>query len=257
MKTLRPMWCALAVLFAFALPVMPAHAQATRTWVSGVGDDANPCSRTAPCKTFGGAISKTATGGEINVLDPGAFGALTINKSISVIAQGFEAGMLTSGTNGVVVNMPNATDRALIEGLDLEGLGTGLDGVRIVGNGTTTIRRSSIRNYSGNGVNLIGVSGARAFLQDVVISHSGGGVNVQGNAANVANSVVIDNTTFDTLTNFAVKVSSAGQAFVVGSRMIGPGGPKLVIDAGGGIVSAGDNIVRGNSAAFSSVFPKQ
>ena len=49
-----------------SLPTTSAHAQATRTWVSGVGDDANPCSRTAPCKTFAGAISKTATGGEIN-----------------------------------------------------------------------------------------------------------------------------------------------------------------------------------------------
>jgi len=37
---------------------------------SGVGDDANPCSRTAPCKTFAGAISKTAAAGEINCLDP-------------------------------------------------------------------------------------------------------------------------------------------------------------------------------------------
>ena len=65
-----------------------AHAQATRTWVSGVGDDANPCSRTAPCKTFAGAISKTAAGGEINVLDPGGFGAVTITKSITISSRG-------------------------------------------------------------------------------------------------------------------------------------------------------------------------
>src|SRR5580693_9720 len=61
-----------------------ASAQAPRTWVSGVGDDANPCSRTAPCKTFAGAISKTVAGGEISVLDPGGYGALTITKAITI-----------------------------------------------------------------------------------------------------------------------------------------------------------------------------
>src|SRR6201992_1224753 len=83
----------------------PAQAQASRTWVCGVGDDANPCSRTAPCKTFAGAISKTAAGGEISVLDPGGYGALTITKSISISDGGAgEAGVLVSGTNGIVVN---------------------------------------------------------------------------------------------------------------------------------------------------------
>src|ERR1700729_987083 len=82
-----------------------ASAQATRTWVSGVGDDANPCSRTAPCKTFAGAISKTAAAGEINVLDPGGYGAVTITKSIRIISDHIEAGVLVSGTNGIVVNV--------------------------------------------------------------------------------------------------------------------------------------------------------
>src|ERR1700746_2760047 len=82
-----------------------AHAQATRTWVFGVGDDANPCSRTAPCKTFAGAISKTATFGEINVLDPGGFGAVTITKSIRIVSDHIEAGVLVSGTNGIIVNV--------------------------------------------------------------------------------------------------------------------------------------------------------
>src|SRR5579871_402562 len=84
-----------------------AAAQASRTWVSGVGDDANPCSRTAPCKTFAGAISKTATGGEIDCLDPGGFGAVTITKSITILCgQSGVGGVLVSGTNGIVVNTP-------------------------------------------------------------------------------------------------------------------------------------------------------
>src|SRR5260221_14271951 len=74
-----------------------AFAQATRTWVSGVGDDANPCSRTAPCKTFAGAISRTATGGEISVLDPGGYGAVTITKPITISGVGEQASILSSG----------------------------------------------------------------------------------------------------------------------------------------------------------------
>src|SRR5206468_7615245 len=86
------------------------QAQATRTWVSGVGDDANPCSRTAPCKTFAGAISKTAGAGEINCLDPGGFGGVTITKSITIKCQYTEGGVLVSGTNAIVVNAA-ATDK--------------------------------------------------------------------------------------------------------------------------------------------------
>src|ERR1044071_8032558 len=91
----------IAVAVAYAAP---AHAQATRTWVSGVGDDANPCSRTAACKTFAGAISKTAPGGEIDCLDPGGFGAVTITKAITIDCGGVTGGILAALTNGVIVN---------------------------------------------------------------------------------------------------------------------------------------------------------
>src|SRR4051794_7035359 len=108
-----------------------AQAQATRTWVSGVGDDANPCSRTAPCKTFAGAISKTAAGGEISVLDPGGFGGVTITKSISIVAEGGEGGILAAGTFGVTVNA-GVNDVVNLRGLIIEGAGTGLIGVRFL-----------------------------------------------------------------------------------------------------------------------------
>src|SRR5499425_2156218 len=94
--------CAIAIfMVAFA---SIAQAQASRTWVSGVGDDANPCSRTAPCKTWAGAISKTAVGGEIDALDPGGFGALTITKALTLDGGGGQvASTLVAGTNGIVV----------------------------------------------------------------------------------------------------------------------------------------------------------
>src|SRR5437667_615695 len=113
---------------AIALVIAPlffanaASAQASRTWVSGVGDDANPCSRTAPCKTYAGAISKTAANGEINCLDPGGFGAVTITKSISIACDTGEAGVLVSGTNGIVVNRPPGSV-VLLRGPHFAGLG--------------------------------------------------------------------------------------------------------------------------------------
>src|SRR6266511_2093873 len=85
-----------------------SHAQATRTWVSGVGDDVNPCSRTAPCKTFAGAISKTVSNGEINCLDPAGYGAVTITKSITIDCTGTFGSILNSVTNGVIINATNA-----------------------------------------------------------------------------------------------------------------------------------------------------
>jgi hypothetical protein len=101
-----------------------AQAQATRTWVSGVGDDANPCSRTAPCKTFPGAISKTAAGGEINCLDPGGFGGVTITKAITIACEGVTAGVLVSGTNAIIVSA-GPSDQVTLRGLDINGTGTG------------------------------------------------------------------------------------------------------------------------------------
>src|SRR5688572_12301684 len=108
----------LLVLFsvAVALSAPAANAQATRTWVSGVGDDVNPCSRTAPCKTFAGAISKTAAGGEISALDPGGFGAVTITKSITINGDGTLAGILASLVNGVTINAAT-TDRVVLRNL--------------------------------------------------------------------------------------------------------------------------------------------
>src|SRR5881398_2054159 len=115
----------LAVAMVALAAVSTLHAQATRTWVSGVGDDANPCSRTAPCKTFAGTISKTAASGEISCLDPGGFGAVTITKAITIACEGVTAGVVVPGTNGIIVNA-GVNDNVTLRGIDINGAGTGL-----------------------------------------------------------------------------------------------------------------------------------
>ena len=149
-----------------------AEAQASRTWVSGVGDDVNPCSRTAPCKTFAGAISKTATNGEINVLDPGGFGTVTITKSISIIAEGNTGGILASLTNGVIVNAPGAV--VVLRGLDINGFGNGLNGIRFLAGASLTVENCQIYGFTGKGIDMVPNSAARLLVSDTVIRNNVG-----------------------------------------------------------------------------------
>src|SRR6266404_6818438 len=132
MNKLRFTINALAVVIFTLTVASISQAQAPRTWVSGVGDDLNPCSRTAPCKTFAGAIFKTAAGGEIDALDSGGFGTVVISKSITIDGTGVLAGIIASGTNGITINAKEATNiiSVRLRGLSINGAGTGLKGIK-------------------------------------------------------------------------------------------------------------------------------
>lgn len=161
----------------------PAHAQATRTWVSGVGDDASPCSRTSPCKTFAGAISKTVANGEINCIDPGGFGALTITKAITIDCSNTFASVLVVGTNGIVINTANATDKVTIRGLEIQGEGAGLDALRIIKAGQVAIDKVTIQGFTGNGVNVANIANAAdVFVTNSYITGVATGINATATA---------------------------------------------------------------------------
>jgi hypothetical protein len=174
----------LVVVLVCGVTASPAFGQATRTWVSGVGNDADPCSRTAPCKTFAGAISKTATGGIINAMDDGGFGTLAITKSLTVDGGGHIAGMLSSGgINAVNINIAggNPLDperRVVLRNLSIEGQGTtfGLRGVNISGNGAQTVEMENVRiaNFSRHGIFVAPAAGfptqLNMLLNNVVVS---------------------------------------------------------------------------------------
>jgi hypothetical protein len=130
------------------------YGQASRTWVSGVGDDANPCSRTAPCKTFAGAISKTAPGGEIDALDPGGFGALTITKAITIDGGGGQvASVLVSGTNGITVQAGPA-DVVILRNLRINGIGSGLNGIQFNSGKDLNVENCYVFGFTQNGLNI-------------------------------------------------------------------------------------------------------
>jgi hypothetical protein len=207
----------LALTLAFA---SAAQAQATRTWVSGVGDDVNPCSRTAPCKTFAGAISKTAANGEIDCLDPGGFGTVTLTKSITIdgtTGAGFGS-ILAAGTNGVNVNdSATATPNTIfvnLRNLSIQGAGTGFSGIRFTSGKVVHVEHCTISGFKGNGVNghaidvsLTAGSGQKLYVTDTIITDcTGDGISAKNTAGGGSVNLLLD----------AVQVSQCNNGITVG-----------------------------------------
>jgi hypothetical protein len=233
--------------------VSPASAQASRTWVSGTGDDVNPCSRTAPCKTFAGAISKTAASGEINCLDSAGYGAITITKSMTLKCQGVVGSVLVSGVNGIVVSGTAATDHVVIEGLEVEGIGTGLNGIQIVGGGFVEVLSTSIRHFTQNGVNVVGTAGLRVNVDSSTIVNNAGGVNVQG-AAGAANSALVTRSVLDQNSSFGLQVNgAANSAFIFQDIIAASTGASLQALNGGTITSFGPSSLISSGSPNSTI----
>jgi hypothetical protein len=207
-----------------------AYGQATRTWVSGVGDDANPCSRTAPCKTFAGAISKTASKGEISVLDPGGFGAVTITKSITINGEGTLAGILSAGTSGIIINdsltgTPD-TIEVVIRYISINGAGTGLDGIRFISGKKLSVENCLIQNMTGDGIEVTTstpntTGGAFLSVTDTRIEQTGAlGINLA--PANGPVNVIINNVNqFRSATTSGLFLNGNIRAIVTNSTFTG------------------------------------
>src|SRR5713101_3761600 len=162
-----------------------ANAQASRTWVSGVGDDVNPCSRTAPCKTFAGAISKTAAGGEISALDPGGFGGFTITKSLTINGDGNLTSILVSGTNGITINA-GASDVIILRSLSFNGIGgLGLNGVRLNTGAMLVVENCAIYGFGQAGIDLEPAASTSLAMKNVSITGGATGVRVNGSSGTV------------------------------------------------------------------------
>ena len=191
-----------------------AQAQATRTWVSGVGDDANPCSRTAPCKTFAGAISKTAAGGEISTLDPGGFGAVTITKSITISGDGTLAGILAAGTNGVIVNA-GVNDVVILRNLSIHGAGTGTNGIRFLAGRLLHVENCTISGFTTRGIDVVHSSattpGHLSVIDSTITNIGSVAVRVDNGAGAVSPSASLSNVRIDrALIGFDVLKAAVG-----------------------------------------------
>jgi hypothetical protein len=237
-----------AVACSLLLGVGAASAQATRTFVSGVGDDANPCSRTAPCKTFAGAIAKTAPSGEIDCLDPGGFGAVTITKAMTIdcLTTGGVGGVLVAGTNGIVVSVPAGTLVQLI-GLDFDGIGgVGLSAVTVTTGGNVMIADSLIYGFGSGGVAAVlmtdGTAGTHILLEnDIIRNNLGPAVNISPTGG-VTNSITIDHSVLESNTTSNLVTGTGGTAVLNASVLSGVGN---AVNDGGATVSYGNNLIRG------------
>jgi len=231
----------LAAMSLLCVPLLssdPAHAQATRTWVSGVGDDANPCSRTAPCKTFAGAISKTAASGIINCLDPGGFGAVTITKSITIDCTATLAGVLAALTNGINVNGAGAN--VILRGLDIEGIGSGLIGINFIQGASLQVEKCNIFGFqsgTAQGIRFVPSGAGQLFVSDTTISYNGTGIFVDPGAASAL--VTLQRVQLNkNLEGFRASGAGAGVVFAnIQDTLVSANGSFGVIAVGGAAVN--------------------
>ena len=179
----------LTLLALICLAAAPAQAQQNRTWVASFGSDLNPaCARTSPCQTFTGALAKTNAGGEINCLDSGSYGILTINKSISILCEGVVGGILAPAAIGVTVNA-SATDVVVLRGLDINGVGTGFVGIQQLAAGSAALHIEDCRihdfnGFAGTGIDYSppGAASSELYVTNTTIAHNGaaggGGIRI-------------------------------------------------------------------------------
>jgi hypothetical protein len=241
-----------------------AFAQATRTWVSGVGDDVNPCSRTAPCKTFAGTISKTAPGGEISVLDPGGFGAVTITKAITIDGGGIVGSILSAITNGVNINA-GASDVVTLRNISINGAGSGLTGVNIVTNGAKAVILEHVRIAGAakciNDTHTAAVQ-TQVFMDDVSVSNcSTNGMFFQPGAG-ASTVALIKNSTVDkigtttshdgifTSTGVALQLNNVTVSFAAGNGVHADGASLVSVDNSVFARNGGDGILAGPGASI-------
>jgi hypothetical protein len=246
MKNFRFTLQALAIaLFTLTFASL-AQAQATRTWVSGVGDDVNPCSRTAPCKTFAGAISKTAAGGEIDALDPGGFGTINITKSLTIDGAGTQASILAAGTTGVIVNAPS-TSHVVIKNLSINGAGTGTFGVRMLAGGSLSMENISISGFTNHGVqiNMANGTNSAVYIKDCFIrtgdTTTSRGINVQPVSGTANVNLAVDNTRLERMF-VGMYIGEGGRATIRNSTAHGMSYAGIVTEAVSG--NAQTNVIN-------------
>jgi len=245
----------LAITSAVLVPVFaaaPAQAQATRTWVSGVGDDVNPCSRTAPCKTFAGAISKTAANGKINCLDPGGFGAVTITKSLEIDCLQFPGGILNAGVNGVNVST-TAGIKVILRGIEIHGGGTGTNGINITIGSNVMVDRCFIAGQTGNGIVSNSGSGlVQLYVSDTNITGVGRGILLGGVGGAVAE---INNTGLFATGSAGVETNANGTFASIDRSTISSmtAGSAVFTSAGNGKITVSNSTIFANQFGIRSV----
>jgi hypothetical protein len=244
-----------AVAFAFTAAA-PAHAQNTRSWVSGTGDDINNCSRTTPCKTFSGAISKTLAGGEINCLDPAGYGALTITKSITVDCHDTVGAVLVTGGAAITINLDSAPNMIVrLRNLNLNGVLSGTKGVAINGSGANaannavSIEDCTIDGFTEHGIFGGNSKGGRLLVRNTTVRNNfGTALAVAATTSPAITVATLDNVSvFDSNNGFAF--GNGVQAIVKNSVSTGHSTAGVELDPGA-VVTIASSTISGNGTGI-------
>ncbi len=247
MNRIRLSLSAAALLAAFAA-APAAQAQATRTWVSGVGDDVNPCSRTAPCKTFAGAISKTAAGGEISVLDPGSYGAVTITKAITINGEGQLAGITASLTNGIIVNA-GVNDKVFIRNISILGAGNGINGIRYLAGRQVVLENLTIDGFTTRGVDVSMASSGVLEMRNVSITKVATGVRLSTTSGAITAN--LDDVRLTSLTT-GVELASLSTFATIRNSVVTSCGTALLANFNTSVINAEDSTLSFNTTAVNA-----
>jgi hypothetical protein len=167
----RTIFIAAALALAVTLPAVPAQA-AARTFVSAAGNDSNPCTITLPCRNLQAAYNAVAADGQVEALDPGNYGSLTITGPVSIQGHGWASMSATIGA-AITITSPGLTDKITISGVVLDGLGiTGTTGIQFNSGGTLIVRDSVVRNFSESGISLTPTSFTPNVATNIAVSNT-------------------------------------------------------------------------------------
>jgi len=239
-------WTAAAIAASLFVISAPAHAAQSRTWVSGVGDDANPCSRTSPCRTFAGAMGKTVANGTINCLDPAGYGTVTITQSMTIDCHEILGSVLVpEGVTGIVINIdPKDTLRTVrLRNLDISGAGVGSEGISILAAAAVIVEDLEITGLVKNGISdARAESGTLLVVKNTTVANNAG-VAIQIGATQPDN-VVLDNV--QAIKNsFGVAIAKGNSVTI--NRSVFAGNSKSGIQADSGAQMTLDSSVVSNN----------
>jgi hypothetical protein len=222
-------------LLAFGLYAAPAQAGPNRTWVSGHGVDSGGCALVAPCRTFAFALTQTAAGGEIDVVDPADYGTVTITKAISIVNDGIGVAAIGAGSGNAITINAGASDSVHLRGLTIEGLGSGSNGILFTTGGNLAIENCVIGNFVTAGINIVPSTSSSFSVSNTIASN------------NLANGILIVPTVSAVVTGVLSEVTANNNfngIFVNGRLTTGASFNVTIVDSvasnnrSGGVIAA-------------------
>jgi Right handed beta helix region len=253
-----------AVLLTLIALATSAQAQ-QRVFVSAHGLDTNPCTVTQPCRTFQHAHDTAAANGEIDVIDPAGYGPLTITKGISIQAHGFGGITQTDPNLNAITIAVTTSDPVTLNGLLIDGGGTGLAGIAITSGPSVQIINSVIRHFQFGIAEDTSISGSNLLVEDTIASDNlaaGIDINPQGGATVRATlnritgnnnrwgvriifcSVTISNSVMSNNSVAGLGANTPNVAWLAKNVI---SGNTTGVGVGGTVFSYGDNYIRDNA----------